>query len=413
MRTEIINIGTELLSGQVINTNAAFLGRAMGSIGLTVSYQTVTADDRDQVVSSIQAGLKRSEVVIVTGGLGPTVDDITIAAIAKALNKKLLLDHNILKQIKARFKKRKINMPASNIRQAYIPEKAKIIKNPIGTAPGIIINIKPKKYLIALPGVPGEMEAMIQQLLPFFKRISPGKSIIKSRSIKISSLSESAVNDKINDLFPLEKGLSLGIYASPSQIEIKITAKTTDLLKANNLISKLEKAIKTRLKTNIFGTDKETMESAVARLLLKQKKTLSIAESCTGGLITHRLTNIPNSSKYLLMGLVAYSNKTKTQILKVSSQVIKKHGAVSQQTALGMAKGIKKMANSQIALSVTGIAGPGRSKKKPVGLVHMVLIAEKKEYHYEYNFSGTREMIKYRASQAGLELIRRHLLNLL
>ena len=280
-------------------------------------------------------------------------------------------------------------------------------------SPGIIINIKPKKYLIALPGVPGEMEAMIQQLLPFFKRISPGKSIIKSRSIKISSMSESAVNDKINDLFPLEKSLSLGIYASPSQIEIKITAKTTNLVRANNLISKLEKAIKTRLKPNIFGTDKETMESAVARLLLKQKKTLSIAESCTGGLITHRLTNIPNSSKYLLTGLVAYSNKAKTQILKVPSPTIKQHGAVSRQTASGMAKGIRKLANSQIALSVTGIAGPGRSEKKPVGLVHMVLITEKKEYHYEYNFSGTREMIKYRASQAGLELIRRHLLNLL
>jgi len=417
MKAEIINIGTELLLGQIINTNAAALGQRMALTGIDVCYQSVVGDNKDRLAKNLRNGLKRSDVVIITGGLGPTEDDITVGAIAKSLDTKLILNKRVLAGIEARFKKSNIRMPASNIRQAYIPQKAKIIENHQGTAPGLIIKVKANKYLIALPGVPREMEAMMDKVIPFLKKIKPQKSIIKSRSIKITGLSESAVNDKVADLLKMGPEVTLGIYASPSEIALRITAKAENEKTANKAISKIEKELKIRLKEYIFGTGPQTLESVIGDLLIKQKMTLAVAESCTGGLITNRLTNIPGSSKYLLMGITAYSNKAKIEILKVPSKVIKQHGAVSSLTALAMAKGIQKLSNSHLALGITGIAGPGTSEKKPTGLVYISFVAGTKksrkikytEYCHKYNFSGSREIVKYRTSQAALDIIRRYL----
>lgn len=429
MEAEIINIGTELLLGQTINTNAATIGQKIASLGINIRYQLVVEDNKERLVECLKTSLERSNIVITTGGLGPTVDDLTVQAIAEVLDNKLVLNQQILSRIKAHFKQRKARMPASNIRQAYVPEKARVIENHIGTAPGLIIKSN-SKYIIALPGVPREIEAMMKEVILFLKRITREKSIIKSRLIKITGMSESAVNDNLKDLFTSSPEMTIGIYAHPGQIDLRITAKAKNAKEAEQAIMSLEKEIRKRLKEHIFGVDTQTLESVLADLLIQQKKTISVAESCTGGLIANRLTNVPGSSKYFRMGIVAYSNEAKINELKVPSRIIRQHGAVSRYTALAMAEGIEELTGSHLSLGVTGIAGPHTSEKKPVGLVYIALVAEKKQarcatpsrnnkhlrikeyvrHCHKYNFVGNRDMIRYSTSQAALDMVRRYLL---
>jgi len=405
MKAEIIGIGTEILLGQIVNTNSAYLSKKLAEIGIDVYYHMTVGDNPMRLYTAIVRALGRSDIVITTGGLGPTLDDITLEAIRKASEKPLVFKEQILKDMQAHFKKRHIKMPASNKRQAYVPKGAKWLKNYTGTAPGLIIKIS-DKYLIALPGPPREMTGMVERdIIPYLKNVSPKKSVIISRVLKTTGLAESQLHTKVKDLLELSNDTTVGIYAHPSQIDLKITAKAKNRAQAIKKIFLVEKKIEKRLGDLIFGADDETLEGRVASLL--KNKTLAIAESCTGGFLSNRLTDIAGISSNLLLSIVAYSNKAKIEMLDVDPVLLEKYGAVSTQIAKSMAKNVRMLANSDIGVSITGIAGPGGgTNKKPVGLVHIGLSTATKTIAKEYHFTGDRKTIKFRTSQAALNMLR-------
>jgi len=409
MKAEIISIGTEILLGHIVNTNTSYLSKKLASIGIDVYYHTTVGDNPKRLVSAVRKALSRSDIVFTTGGLGPTVDDITLDRISKALSRKLIYDKKIEKYIKTYFIKRKLsNIPEETLRQAYIPKGSVWFENKVGTAPSIAVKLG-KKVLIALPGPPRELIPLVEKnIIPFLKKNKlSGRHIIKTRTLKVTGIIEVEVNKIVKDLLSIGPKTTLGIYVHLGEVDLKITSKANNTSTANHEISKLEKELRKRLGNYIFGSDGDTLESVVGKLLLKNKKTLSIAESCTGGLIQNRITNVNGSSKYFSGGVVSYSNELKTSLLKVSKKEIKKYGAVSKEVALSMAEGIRKITSSSIALGVTGIAGPlGATKKKPVGTVYVSLVDKRFKIVKEYRFVGSREDIKLLSSNAALDLLR-------
>lgn len=410
----IICIGNEIMLGHIANTNAPYISKALSCIGIKITTHLSIPDDPQIIISAIRKSLAEANIVIISGGLGPTVDDMTLECISRALDKKLIFKQVVANHIKAHFKKRKLNMPRNNLRQALVPEGAKPILNSVGTAPGLIIPVG-EKIVVALPGVPFELCPMLEEtVIPCLKRIFRPDKIVKSRVIRITGLPESKVNEKIEDILRIKKdGVEMGIYPHPEEISVKITVSGRNKKKIDSTIGRIEKKIKSRLKNYIFGYDNETLEEIVGKMLLKVKKTLSIAESCTGGLLADRITNIPGSSGYFRMGAILYSNESKNKTLDIPLKIIKKHGGVSSEVAGLMAKNIKLLGNSDIGIGITGIAGPGgATKKKPVGLVYIALATKKKTFCKEFRFLGRRNIIKYKATQAALNLLRKITLHL-
>lgn len=375
MKAEIVSIGTELLLGDIVNTNAAFLSQKLAELGIDVYHHSVVGDNPARISSILKTALSRSDIVITTGGLGPTVDDVTSDAL-----------------------------------KPYISKNLSHLKNSHGTAAGFFIKLPDNKFIIALPGPPRELEPMFEKnTIPFIKKISGARFIIKSRTIKITGLSEPKVNNKVKSILKLKPPVTVGIYVKLGEVRLKITVKAASEKNALKLIAPVEKDIRKRLGDYIFGVDNQTLESAAGELLAKHKKTLAIAESCTGGLIANRITDVPGSSKYFLLGAVVYANQFKQWLLDVPEQLLKRYGAVSKQTAVKMAQGIRKLANSSLGLAVTGIAGPdGGSKIKPVGLAYIALSKNNKTICKEFRFTGDRSAIKWRASQAALDLLRKN-----
>jgi len=403
----VICIGNEILLGHINNTNAQYISQYLTNIGIKTSLHVSIPDDHQTISSSIRKSLLDSDIVVLTGGLGPTVDDITLECISMALNKKLIFNKKVAEHIRSHFKKRKLKMPKNNLRQALIPEGAKYILNNIGSAPGLIICVG-KKVLIALPGVPFEMQDMIEKsVTPYLKKHFLPDLIIKSHVIKITGLAESVVNEKIEDILKIGGNVQMGIYPHPEEISVKITVTDKSANKVNSTINKIEKNIKSRLGYYIFGYDNEKLEQVIGKLLLKKKKTLSIAESCTGGLLADRITDIPGSTKYFQIGVVAYSNESKNKVLNIPIETIKEHGAVSRQVASLMAKNVRLLGRSDIGIGISGIAGPtGGTKKKPVGLVYISLSTKDKTLCKEFRFLGQRNIIKFKATQAALNMLR-------
>lgn len=409
----VICIGNEILLGHISNTNAEYISKKLSSIGIKTSRHISIPDDEKTIISAIRESLCNSNIVILTGGLGPTVDDLTLECISKALGRKLILQKKVASHIKGHFKKRKLKMPKNNLRQALVPEGAVPIFNNIGTAPGLIIQGESRNTgrgfaLVALPGVPFELYPMFEQsVVPFLKKTFNPCLVIKSRIIKITGLPESRVNEKIKDILNIKGNVQMGIYPHPEEITVKITVTEKKEPLANSIIGKIEKKIKTRLGKYIFAYDDEKLEEVIGKLLSKDRKTLSIAESCTGGLLADRITDIPGSSRYFKMGIVVYSNKSKENILGIPIEIIKRHGAVSKETASLMAKNIRKLTETDIGVGISGIAGPGGgSGKKPVGLVYIALATKRKTFSREFRFLGQREIIKYKATQAALNMLR-------
>ena len=409
MKAEIIGIGTEILLGQIVNTNSAYLSRRLAGIGIDVYYHTTVGDNKKRLYESIKAAMERSDVVITTGGLGPTIDDVTLTTVAKISGKPLVLKKKIVKLISTHFRKRHINMPKNNLQQAYIPKGAVWLRNHTGTAPGLIIKMD-KKFLIALPGPPREMIPMLDSdVLPYLKKQSHNKSVILSRTLKTTGLAESQVHDKVKRFMSLSGDTTVGIYAHPAQVDLKITSKAKNSDFAKSKISFIEKKIHKRLGRIIFGADNQTLEENTLKLL--RGKTIAIAESFTGGLITSRITDIPGASKNLLYSIVTYSNKSKMDLLGIAYLTLKQYGAVSGQIAKAMAVNIRNLSGADIGISTTGIAGPGgAAKKKPVGLVYIALSTRLKTLVEKYYFTGERQTIKFRASQAALDMLRLYLL---
>lgn len=415
MKAEIVAIGTELLLGHVVNTNASYLSRKLAGIGIDVYHHTTVGDNPERITAAVRDALGRADIVITTGGLGPTVDDITVATIARLTGRPIVLNKTVLKDLKDYFKLRKVRFPADNVQQAYIPEGVKWIRNRVGTAPGLIMEWH-EKLIICLPGPPREIEPMFEKdIIPYLLKsypwpLAPGPSIIKCRTIKITGLPESLVNNKVKDLLKLKPPTTVGIYAKLRHVELRIMSKARSEKAAAAEIKKIEDKIRARLKDYIFGVDDETLEYAAGKALTRARKTVAIAESCTGGLIASRLTDVSGASKYFKGGVITYSNECKEGIVGVPMGLIKKHGAVSKQVALAMAKGVKNYICTDIGIGVTGIAGPtGGTKSKPVGLVYIALVTDRKQILRELRFKGSRQDIKYQASQVALDLIRRNI----
>lgn len=410
MRAEIICIGTELLLGDIVNTNASFLSRGLAAIGIDVYHQVTVGDNPQRLLDALRQAASRSDIIITSGGLGPTVDDITVETVAKLIDRRIILDKKVLRDVKAVFKSRKVPFPCESTRQAFVPEGVPWIKNNVGSAPGLIADYKSAK-IICLPGPPREIEAMFtNDVVPYLKKLAGTSEALRTRTVKMTGLPESKVDGMVRDLLHLKPPTTVGIYAKLGQVELKIMSKARHAAVADREIAKIEKKIRSRLGDYIFGCDDETLESAIGELLRKKKMTIAVAESCTGGLVANRLTNVSGSSEYFMMGLVAYSNKIKERMLGVSPRTMDSMGAVSKQVALQMAWGIRFLARTSIGVGITGIAGPtGGTPKKPVGLVYIAVVTERKRVFKECNFRGTREEIKQQASQAALSLVRKNI----
>lgn len=415
MNAEIICVGTELLLGHVVNTNAAYLSKRLASAGISLYFHTVVGDNPDRLRETLRLGLLRSGIVILTGGLGPTVDDITVAAIAKTYGRPLIFSKKIFSDLKKFYKSRNLKTKEERIKlQSRAPEGAHFFKNEIGTAPGILIK-EDGKVVIALPGPPHELERMFDKyVIPYLvKNGYAGNEVIKTRSIRIAGMGEPEVNNKVEDLLSMSGKETVGIYTSPGIVDLKITAKAKSERFADNAIDKLQKEIEKRLGGYIFGYDDDTLELVVGKMLKKLKLKIATAESCTGGLLASKLTDISGSSDYFHMGVVTYANWAKQHLLGVRQETLKKYGAVSKEVAAEMSTGILLLSGADIGVSITGIAGPaGGTKEKPVGLVY-ISVACKNSGHIlppvtkKFIFGASRQLIRTRTVLAALNMVRK------
>ncbi len=415
MNAEIIAIGTELILGQSVDTNSSWIACEMALMGVDVYAFQAVGDNERRVEAAIKAACERSQLVVTTGGLGPTVDDVTRKAAAKAAQKQLVFHEEIAKKIEERFSRFQPGrtFPKVNVNQAFFPQGASIIPNPNGTAPGFIVKLG-KTQVVCLPGVPQEMKSMFEaSVKPVIKSLIPSGPIIKSRVYRTTGLSESLLNEKIVDLFEKSTNPTVGVLAHPEGVDIRLTAKAGTEQEADALIDALGKTFTSRLPNNLYGWDKDSLESIVGQMLTTRNLSLAIAESCTGGLIAHRITLVPGSSNYFKAGFVVYSNEAKTEVLSVEGTLIRQKGAVSLDVAKALAEGARKKGKADIGLSTTGIAGPsGGTQDKPVGLVFVGIADDQASQAFEFRFPGNRETIKKRASQAALEILRRRCLQM-
>jgi nicotinamide-nucleotide amidase len=421
MKIELICTGSELLSGKV-NTNAAYIGSKLSAIGFELSLVTDVGDKKQDLLHEFKSAFARSNIVITTGGLGPTFDDITVKTAAECLNLEVYPDAKVLNSIKEYFLRRSAtSIPKINEKQANIIRGAKVLENRFGTAPGQMLHFKFKycrkkcrKTLFLLPGPPGELKPMFEENVePFLKNYSVG--IKKNGILHVFGITESAVEEMIKPIMEEVSGNSkfveFSILANISVIDIKFSVSGTEELLVDETISKLKLGLGSILKDNIFGSDNDTLASVAGQLLFENKKTVSFAESCTGGNIAAAITAIPGSSLYFKSSVVTYSNESKTKLLGVKEETLTNFGAVSQETAKEMAEGILKLSDSDYAFSVTGIAGPyDGTKENPVGLVYVGFADKEKTESFKFNFNGTRKDIRKRAVNTVLDLLRRKLI---
>lgn len=412
MNCEIINVGTELILGQTINANAAFIARKLAEAGIDCYFQTSVGDNISRLNSILKQAIKRSDVVILTGGLGSTDDDITREAIATAFGKKLDLEPHLALMIEEKMVQFKMPIIRKTMRQAYLPEGAQAIPPVKGTAPGIILEIE-KKTVFALPGVPAEMETMLEKsVLPYIKRrYGRVREVILSRILKISGMREADLEEKIANIIAAQTNPTIAPLVGLGEVHLRLTAKAGSVETARELIEREEEKIRDRVGDFIFGVDDEEMGDVVGKLLKRQHFTISVAESMTGGLVCSRLVDSPGSSDYFMGGIVAYGNQVKTKVLGVSPETLLSDGAVSAACAEQMASGIRQLLGTSIGLAVTGISGPsGSTPEKPVGLTHFALAAADALIRNHYIFRGSRNEIRFRASQHLLNTLRLYLI---
>jgi len=409
VRTGIITIGNELTSGSVQDTNSAYIARQFHWQGWEVAVMLSIGDSEEMIEKALAFAMSQADAVVVTGGLGPTSDDITTAAIARAFGLNLVTDERILRHIKAIFERFGLPWTENNAKQAMFPEGAEIIDNPVGTAAGFFLR-KGGKLVAVLPGVPAEVKNMVPGgVIPAIRRCFPLETgHLAVRTLKTFGLSEAAVDQAVAgvDL----AGVGIGFYPRFPENHIVLSVRDHDAAAAWSRLSAAEEEICKRIGRHVFARDDETLEEAVAKLLKEQGRTIAVAESCTGGLITDRLTDVPGSSGYLERGLVTYSNRSKTELLGVPEKVLQDHGAVSEETARLMAEGVRRLAGTDLGLATTGIAGPdGGSEAKPVGTVFIALADAGGIRCRKYSYRWQRRRIKVITSQAALLMVKKHL----
>lgn len=405
MTAEIISTGTELLMGQIIDTNAAFLSRELPAFGVDLFYRETVGDNKNRLKNLLEEAINRSDIVFTIGGLGPTDDDITKETVAEIFNQTLEINEEELENLKAYFANKGKNFAQSNYKQVMFPKDSIILKNPIGTAPGCVF-INDKKYIVVMPGPPKEFIKMFkEQVVPFLKKIS-GNDIIVSKTIKTFGISESLLGEKIRE-FTNKSNPTVADYIGDGDIEIRVSAKGSSELECNNLIDETINKIENILGDYIYGYGDDTIPTLAKDILLEKKLTLSLAESCTGGLIAKTLTDLSGISASLLFSAVTYSNEAKMKVLGVKEETLKAYGAVSSQTAYEMVKGVQALTNSDVAISVTGIAGPNSDDtNKPVGLVFLNIYYKGQFYPYELHLIGSRDNIRKRTMLTALKEMR-------
>lgn len=410
MRAEIIATGSELLTGGSVDTNSPFLSAELLELGIETAFRTVVGDDEKDLENAFRRGRERCEIVLITGGLGPTEDDLTRRVLARVLKKRLILSNEALRSIKEVFAARGRECPASSDRQALIPSGARILQNRVGVAPGFLLH-EDKRIVAVLPGVPAEMRAMYREELRPLLAEHRGKDLnIVRRVLHTCGLTESRVNDLLEDVLR-QKQPVVGLSAGEGQVDVRILARERTATRALRAAEKTETAVRRALGDAVFGVNGQTLEDVTGALLMQRKLTLAVAESCTGGMIGARITNSAGSSAYFERGVVTYSNASKTGLLGVPAELIERRGAVSRETAAAMALGIREQAGTDLGLAVTGIAGPGGgTPEKPVGLVYVALAWGAGKKVDEHRFLGDRVQVRRRASQAALDMVRRHLI---
>lgn len=410
---EIISIGTELLLGQIIDTNAAYIASKMAELGVAVYHKSVVGDNEERIAEVLSNALSRADLVITTGGLGPTMDDLTMEVISRVTGTVLVSNADVESDIRSFFIRINRPMASNNLKQALVPAGAEVIRNQVGTAPGIILAVG-GKTIISMPGVPSEMRWMMKNgVLPYIRRKTAKEDggVILSRVVKCFGIGESLVEDMIRDIMEVQSNPTIAPTASAFEVKLRITANASDSEGAKRLIEPVEKQLLERLGDSVFGFDDETMEGNLGELLRRFGLSMVTAESCTGGLIAKRLTDIPGSSDYFDRGYVTYSNKAKVELLGVPSNTLERYGAVSPETALAMAVGARERSRSDLAVSVTGIAGPGGgTAEKPVGLVYIGLAFDGGADVTENRFVGDRQTVRERTSQTAIDVVRKHII---
>lgn len=410
LTAEIIAIGSELLTPDRADTNSLWLTEKLNNIGIEVKLKTIVGDDDARLEETIKDALRRSRFVITTGGLGPTEDDITRKIAARALSRRLMLNEKVLESIREKFQRMGRPMPEINSRQAMIIEGAEVLENPNGTAPGLYLD-QDERAIALLPGPPREMRPMFENFVLPKLIARAGDVRVARRILRVAGLGESAVDERIAPVYTQYKNPQTTILFNQSEIEIQLTAQAKTEQDAELLLDGLAGQIEERLGDAIFAFRGETMEEVVGLRLAVKGFTLAVAESCTGGLISERLTKVSGSSVYFMEGVVTYSNDAKIRSLGVDANLIAARGAVSAEVAEAMADGVRRRADTDFGISVTGIAGPGGgTEEKPVGLVYIALADDAHVEHRKLMLPGDRHLIRWRASQAALDLLRRRLL---
>jgi len=410
MNAEIITIGDELLIGQVVNTNQAYIAEQLNAVGVNVERMTTVGDEDGTILDSFEAAWRRAEIVVVTGGLGPTHDDITKKAVCKFFGCELVLNPAVRDHIQTLYRGRSLAWSSAAEEQAMVPSLAEVVHNPLGTAPGLLFR-DGRKCFFVLPGVPYEMKAIVDGGIVPFLRGQVRDAVIRHLTLRTTGIAESMLARQIGPVEEFLGGATLAFLPSPTGVRLRVSVRGTDERAVESEVKRIEDFLRARVGKYVYGTGADEIEELIGRWLTERNLTLAVAESCTGGLIADRLTNVGGSSAYFDRGVVAYSNRTKVRLLGVSEDTIARHGAVSEEVAAEMAAGVRTSAGTDLGLSTTGIAGPtGGSESKPVGLVWIGYADARETVAVRFQFGGTRRIIKERASQAAFDLLRKKLL---
>ena len=406
MTVEIIAVGTEILLGNIVNTNAAYLAEKCAGLGLSCYHQDVVGDNEERLMETIRLALTRADIILLSGGLGPTQDDLTKEAAAKVMGKELYLHEPSREAIRQFFAERNLEITENNWKQAMVPEGAVVVENPGGTAPGIII-AENGKHVVLMPGPPGELIPMFEKsIMPYLAGLTSG--VIYSQTVKICGVGESKAESMVEDLVSAQNNPTIATYAKTGEVHLRVTATAPDEKEAKKLVKPMIKELKGRIGNHVYTTDNDvTLEKAVVDLLAANKLTACTVESCTGGMLSARLINVPGVSEVFKSGYVTYSNKSKRKLLGIKKNNLMKHGAVSEQIAREMAKTAAVLARTDVSVSTTGIAGPdGGTPEKPVGLVYIACNVCGRTTVKECRFHGSREKIRESTVSAALSLMR-------
>jgi nicotinamide-nucleotide amidase len=411
MQAEILSVGTELLLGDTIDTNASTISRALAEMGVSLTRRVTVGDNRERLLDALRSAASRADLILTTGGLGPTPDDLTKECIAEAFGDRLIEDPQAAETLREFFARRGIPFAQSNRKQALLFESGFGLPNPNGTAPGAVME-KERLIVICLPGPPREMIPMLENsVVPYLRRkLGQDAQVLRSRFLRLVGIGESSASELAGELQESENPTVAPVLRG-MEPSFRITARASDAATAESMVAEMEARVRVRIGDYVYGTDDETLESVVIDELRRRQRTAGTAESCTGGLIGHRLTNIAGSSDVFLGGIVSYSNDVKESLLGVRAETLSLLGAVSVETAAEMAAGVRRSLGTSYGLSVTGIAGPGGgSAEKPVGLVFMAVADDRGTVTERHQFGGSRPDIKQRSSQAALNLLRKRIL---